>query len=490
MCLSPYLNPFDRELVPGRQLNIERRILKSLRKRQLIEHRFSLTLPFEIWGIILWYLLEPTISPHTYCNSDTYPTLHLYFYRIPHPDYQDWFRCRQVCRTWKQILGPYPHLTFSAKDRDMDNGDIKGITSMYCRPYNSFVEFTIDLHRHQQLLRQITVLSFDYYSGWSPGSYDMYPHDFIDFANVRCLSICAWNIGSDWTDFWPSISRGFPRLVSLSVQGVVYCSGEMSLPHLEILGFHPTRGPDGKEPHYSLPKLRHISLYGAFYPKQLLADHGPSLHSLLPHSSHQSYDLTPAFWSHFASLRTVGICPRSDQVITPPPPDHPLRHLSIFVASGERRRVKVIKDILVNFPLIRDLSVRVNDIRGREKRVLLGIARKSSVSIHFLPQPPPFRRRGSRLELLFRRIVNIRILGWRLGTIIFIPLIIPFILPFMTVDRISGNRRFNMTIGYIYLLVTSLILCAIWYLGIYHALHWTLGRIIHYIITHVPYLVH
>jgi hypothetical protein len=484
-----YFNPLDRELVPGQQFAAERWTIDYLRKRGLISTRYFVSLPYEIWSIIFWYLLEPVISPHTYCSSDTYPELHLQLWRVSRPDYQDWLRCRLVCRTWYEILRPYPHITFSERSR-IDDGDIRGTTSMYCKPYSPLVQMTIDLHHHQRLVNQLTVLRFQYYSGWSPGAYDMYPHDFIDFSNVRCLCLSAWNTGASWTDFWPSLSRGFPRLVSLSIQGMVPCSRDLNLPLLETLGFHPTTGPDHMEPVYDLPKLKHLSLYGPYYPRRLLRNHGPFLHSLIPHSANPEYDLTDSFWDHFVSLRTVGLCPRGGQIIDSPPDGHPLRHLAIFVSSEESRRILVIESILAKFPDIHDLSVQVHEIRRQEKKDLLRFAKQSNVSIHFLSQTRTFRYSRSKLSLLFIQVMEFRIMGWRVDTVCIILLIIPLIPPAMTVDYVPGSERPDSIIGGTYIVVTYLFLCIVWFLCIYYALCGILGYILNYVVAYVLYLAH
>jgi hypothetical protein len=51
----------------------------------------TVTLPYEIWRMVLWYLLEEDISPYTYCNSDTYPRLNFHYIHTRHPTYEDWF---------------------------------------------------------------------------------------------------------------------------------------------------------------------------------------------------------------------------------------------------------------------------------------------------------------------------------------------------------------------------------------------------------------
>ncbi|CAG8758174.1 16994_t:CDS:2, partial [Acaulospora colombiana] len=156
------------------------------------------------------------ISPYTYCDSDTYPGLHFDFYQFVPPDYQDWFRCRLVCRTWKEILGPYPHRTLPDKTDITSHTNTRGITSMYLKRYG--ILFEIPLEQYKELVGQLTVLRIQQFSGWTPPPNSGHPAGSIKFRNVRFLSIS----GSDTRpDFWPGLAEACPNLVSLAIREVL-----------------------------------------------------------------------------------------------------------------------------------------------------------------------------------------------------------------------------------------------------------------------------
>ncbi|PVG02871.1 hypothetical protein CPB86DRAFT_822456 [Serendipita vermifera] len=352
-----YLNLFDRELTLGRQFLLERYALEFLRRMGLIQPRFLISLPVEIWSIIL--------CPHTYCNADTHPGLHLQFDLILPPDYGDWLRCRL-------ILGPYPHLRIPAKSGLAINENTK------------IVRMSEDGSR--DLFGQVTVLRILRFSRSPSALNEIYPDNLIGFRNVRFLCIRGWDSRAN---LWPSLVQGFPELVSLTIHGKVYCSGKIALKQLETLGIHPDFYPSGGDTHFDFPKLKHLSIHDSSLPDpllQLLNDHGPFLHSFLIHSYHSGYAMLPTFWDHYTSLRTVGIWPQWEQTIVPPPPGHPLQHLTIFISRKVQLRVKLIKETLTNFPFICDLSIEIYDLRRREKDALYELAGRFNVSLHFLPQ--------------------------------------------------------------------------------------------------------
>ncbi|CAG8600070.1 16184_t:CDS:2, partial [Acaulospora colombiana] len=416
----------ERELILGRQFLVERWALSGLRGMRLISRPFAIRLPVELWGIILWYVMEPVISPHTYCDSYSYPELHLRLYKMPQPDFQDWFRCRLVCRTWLEILGPYPHLTFSNKKGVIPYVNRKGITSMSFNRYSLLFEIPPD--QCQELMSRLTVLRIQQFSGWFPPPNSTYLHMPIDFSNVRCLFIS----GADtWPYFWPGLTEACPNLVSLTIQGKVYTSGMINLPHLESLAIHPEKLAVEVEVVWALPNLRHLSLYGPFYPERLLEHHGPLLHTLMIHSSHPGYQLNPTFWDHFISLRTIGVWARPGQTLVPPPPQHPLRHLTIFLEKEEPLRLELVKESLVSFPIIRDLSVQIPDIRKQEKTKLQALGKEFRVSIHFLPQFEPLTPEQS---ILSKILMPLKRMLW-------IP-VKRFILA--SFGRIKNNRAFKM----------------------------------------------
>jgi hypothetical protein len=141
----------------------------------------------------------------------------------------------------------------------------------------------------------------------------------------------------------------------------------MSLPSLQVLTFLHVY-PFHVEAYYDLPSLKHLSIPGAYCPRQLLHKCGPSLESLLFQYSAPTID--SAFWDHYASLRTLGLYPYTNLKVVSPPPDHPLRHLCLFFSHHKRDRITRIREVIANFPRIRRLSLRIQNISTSEKTSL------------------------------------------------------------------------------------------------------------------------
>jgi hypothetical protein len=334
--------------------------------------------------MILWYLLEEDISPYTYCNSDTYPRLNFHYIHTRHPTYEDWFRYRLVCRTWKEIMGPYPLVTCSqSPDRrfpkEEELGRVKGIYFNKCKSYSEELEY---LRGYPQLMSQVTLLFFWEYPDWRLQSADLQFYKLIEFSNLRSLCIGWISVQID-EDFWLTLSKGCPRLVWLHVHGNMRWTGTLSFPQLEVLGLRLI--PEQQtEPSYNIPKLTHFSFTGMILPKQLTHQYGPSLQSLLIHYIKPLSEVTPEFWKHYASLRTFGFYPIPYRPVVGPPPDHPLRHLCIFLTHNNTQRVEMVEATLPKFPHILKLSVEIPNLTGDEKNAVLKIAKRSNVEVHFI----------------------------------------------------------------------------------------------------------
>ncbi|PVG02876.1 hypothetical protein CPB86DRAFT_869837 [Serendipita vermifera] len=382
MRILPRFSLLDRELVPQRQTKIERWSLALLRKAGFLPPRFPVSLPFEIWSIILWYVLEPAISPHTFCNSDTFPNLFFQLFYTRCLDTTNWSRCRLVCRTWKEIMDPCPFLKTSFKDPPPEDEELTRVTSLFLTGYKTHDADIETLLRRPQLTSQVTVLFIYAYSRWRVGQPTLHFHERVDFSNLRCLCI-GWAFLPRDKSFWGTLSKCCPRLVLLSVRGKLPLSKVLDFPLLETLAVQIDK-PLPAEPSYNIPKLTHLSFTGKFVPERLLHEYGPFLHSLLYHSPSSLGGITERFWKHYAALRTLGIRLPAQQTFVSPPPEHPLRHLCFFFIPSVTQRIRLIQAALVHFPLIRKLSIEISSFTGREKSALLRIAKRSGFELHFL----------------------------------------------------------------------------------------------------------
>ncbi|PVG02875.1 hypothetical protein CPB86DRAFT_779746 [Serendipita vermifera] len=383
MKLLSKLNFLERQVIPGQRSKFERWPLALPRKAGFTSHKPTISLPPELWVMILWYVLEPAISPHTFCSSDTYPALNLQFNNVRRPIYGDWFRCRLVCRTWKNILGPYPSITCPS-DIHLPKGEeeLAGVTTIFINKLGPYVGEPVDPQHHPELANRVTFLLLGHHLDWDQSRRGIQLRLAITFRSLRCLCI-GWISFPGDQDYWLTLSEGCPQLVFLNICGDINWSGNLSFPHLETLGVWLGIA-SRSEPSYNLPKLAHFSFTALFLPRQLLHKYGASLRSLLLHSSWSLDEITAEFWKEHASLQTFGIHPSQPRPIVAPPPDHPLRHLCIFLQPWDTQRIQKIQETLVSFPLIRTVSIEIPDPTRREKRDLLQLAKQSGFELQFL----------------------------------------------------------------------------------------------------------
>jgi hypothetical protein len=370
----------DHESISENRTQTEQRSLSSERKESSLA---PISLPYEIWTMILWYFLEPAISPHTYCNSDTFPQMNFQFIHIQRPNYEEWSRYRLVCRTWKEIMGPYPLMICPQLPGRpfMVEEDLTRVKGILLDNYRSYKEEIDHLHHYPQLKSQVTLL----FSREYPTVYLRSANAILEFSDLRCLCI-RWITTQTNGNFLQTLSEGCPRLVWLHVHGNMRWIGTLSFSHLEFLGLRLI--PEQRtEPSYDLPKLTHFSFTGMILPRQLTHRYGPSLRSLLVHYIKPLDEVTPDFWKHYAALQTFGFYPTTYRPVVGPPPDHPLRHLCIFLSHSTSQRIELVMATMPNFPYILKLTIEIPNPTKEEENILLTMAKRSNIELRFMITP-------------------------------------------------------------------------------------------------------
>jgi hypothetical protein len=363
------INPLDREQRQDGLFPFERSILGHLRARGWIRSPFSISLPYEIWVIILNLVLEPLIDPSLYCNPLAFPR---YQFDLSHDeglDRRDWTRVRLVCRAWRDILGPCPHMVMSQHTKAEEN------PANICVPQGTrSLVVGWGYHSPWILLKNLLAnpgISNSIVSLWlgdiighngSPAELLLLGNE-INFASLRCLSLGHYRSTTQFflPDYWERIGLKFPKLTSLTLRSSVpTSSGLVSLPGLQILDFHPG---NWKDVMYDFPSLKHCSVHGVVWIDQVLRSCSQNLESLIFHRGGTL--LSTQFWETYPRLQMLGITLFSDafDVTNSPPPNHPLSHLQlIFPYSWKGDKAKAIKDVLPFFPYIKFLSIE-EDIR-------------------------------------------------------------------------------------------------------------------------------
>jgi hypothetical protein len=376
-------NRSSREPVPKRNSTIGQWTLSLLQGQIPLPRSFLITLPYEVWEIILWIVLDSVIDPLSYCNSDTYPALYSQFRKKRHGNFQDWSNFRLVCRLWYNIVGSCPHIMCSPRKPLPEGNKLVRIMSLNYIIYGKHGERVIDLRHYPQLTNQITHIAFSFYTIWSDNKHI---HEYVEFPNVKSLVIGWIDPLAEHPNFWSGFNAAFPQLTLLSVRGDLNGPSQMVLPHIEMLTIDLNLSYR-IEPDYDLPRLKHFSASSWALPVQLFRQYGPSLHSLLLSNTETPRDIDRRFWRRFSSLRTIGINPDSKRSLVGPPPDHPLSHLCLFLSASRTGRVDRIRYAVDMFPSICKLSVEIPDITTQEKDAVTQIAKRSSLELHFLVLP-------------------------------------------------------------------------------------------------------
>jgi hypothetical protein len=135
-----------------------------------------------------------------------------------------------------------------------------------------------------------------------------------------------------------------------------------------------------------MPFVKHLSVFGRHLPIQLLTQYlfGQSLLSLLFAGSRISYSIDSGFWTRFSSLQTLGISPDLERALVEPPPGHPLQHLCLYLRLNKNERLRRVSDILVKFPSIRKLSIKIPDATEEEMEILMQIAKRLNLDLYLL----------------------------------------------------------------------------------------------------------
>jgi hypothetical protein len=258
-----------------------------------------------------------------------------------------------------------------------------GVKSMNCLINERNNKMVTDLRPYPQLTSQITHLAFSCYGFWSKYQYI---HEHIEFSNVKSLIIGRITVPRGSSDnFWRGFCKAFPQLRWLSIRGDLNGLGEISFPHLEVLTINLGEY-SYLEPTYHMPFVKHLSVFGRHLPIQLLTQYlfGQSLLSLLFAGSRISYSIESGFWTRFSSLQTLGISPDLERALVEPPPGHPLRHLCLYLRLNKNERLRRVSDILVKFPSIRKLSIKIPDATEEEMEILMQIAKRLNLDLYLL----------------------------------------------------------------------------------------------------------
>ncbi|KAG8798096.1 hypothetical protein FRC17_007564, partial [Serendipita sp. 399] len=332
---------------------------------------YDVKLPLELWEIIFKLVLHEIRHPYSYCTPETYPRYQLRFRywigsRWDSP-LKDWKAIRLVCRTWRYLAGPQPHVNFSQVPPNFSLPDaLKGVSSILLQLDTGTAEIILPaLLQHPSISSNLTTIDLGSYAYW-PNSPLLLDNPKA-FPNVRCLSLPGLvNVRS----FWRALQDGYPQLVSLTIRYNIMPAGagDYVFPNLEILNLYSW----GYQ-RLSCPSLKHFAIrMWSTSIAEFVTKHGHQLQSFVLDQRITS----SLIWSMPGDLLRTTLPNLQmfggeiSSTLPSPPPGHPLRHLRLFAQACSLDIHGVLKR-LEPFPEITHLHIQfsefgsstINDLR-------------------------------------------------------------------------------------------------------------------------------
>jgi hypothetical protein len=307
-------------------------------------------LPVEIWTVILEMALE---DPTLFSN---FPQFLLDWKLNRLNENADWKKFRLVSRTWYNILDKIerwstaPHLETRNYAQMVKSS---GIRSLRVYDYGDWgnanptpYPFDLELLLSARSITAISVRMTYLMRGFN--EFLLENPDY--FPNVRSLSFGF--VANPDPSFWSALEKGFPRLVSLRVEGRLQPgTSSIFLPKLKILEMELP-----SPPLCQLPSLEHLSIL--VQPdhkyKRFILRHGGHLKSLhVPRDWPDGPEFIQANWTNLPNLKYLGGM-KSLFARVEIPRDHPLEHIFFVDPSADSQLT--IPQIITRFPKLRNVT--------------------------------------------------------------------------------------------------------------------------------------
>lgn len=299
------------------------------------------TLPTEIWILILRMVVDPDRFCYDYCTSFDFPRFNgefsmLFASKSNMVDINKQIsQLRMVCRLWSILLEPTwkPYLKTQTPFDSI--GAYKGIHTLYVEenhksnhnehPPHSFDHSVVEATRNTN-----TLIIHD--CAWTKGQ--GFTNTFLagpgQFSNVR--SFFYLNKHAFPSDFWMRLEQALPRLIALTVAGLGQEGGTITLPNLEIFDLDiAVPSP----PYFNFPRLKHFSSDGGpdtLCCVQIIRSYGRNIESLLfPYYESDDVGFFGGdFWTKLPKLQLIGAWASTLSKLPPPPVGHPFYHLCLY----------------------------------------------------------------------------------------------------------------------------------------------------------------
>ena len=290
------------------------------------------------------------MDPKNTCDYLTFPEMSFHL-RRPDPEHAGarpaiiaapWFRnLRLVCRTFRTFLGPSPY--FVMKDASVSVPE--SATALYIEQGPNAQHCLPRLLTDSLICSRVVSLDLP---NWEVSKRIVWKrfNDLCDVGPHALPALRSLSLGIRTSEspvfiskFWSRLGNAFPLLTCLVLRGVLDADSEsepvLTISKLEILECdrvcrsHSVQFPALRHAGFHLTSRFHLPTF------EICRD----LESLLLRSDLSGMRLE---WSLLPNLKLVGlpqIYANDPLTFHPLPPGHPLQHVCVYVASGERSEV-------------------------------------------------------------------------------------------------------------------------------------------------------
>jgi hypothetical protein len=258
-----------------------------------INHQDKISLPYELWYLILGYVSDRLAHPYRLCDWQNFPLYVQQLGSLDAADISDWKNCRLVCRTFSEILTNPIRSTISSS-----NGSIpEGVKMLYVQQVAD-PRVAMMITAPHSYCKGLTTLTLNERSDiHSKQSIIILMNGSKALPELRSLTL----LGALPSNFWTLLESAFPSLVELYTSGSAKCDISVTFPQLEILHV-------GAIDSWSLlhcPHLKHLSVGGSLEWGEFLEMHAKHIESLLVRGG-THHLLQPDMLPRFTRLHTYG----------------------------------------------------------------------------------------------------------------------------------------------------------------------------------------
>ncbi|KAG8819588.1 hypothetical protein FRC17_010385 [Serendipita sp. 399] len=321
--------------------------------------------------------------PYRYVRSDTFPLFQIRHYygdnldKDTEPD--DWKNIRTVCRTWRQLAGPQPHVLLRNTSSASKGVMPKGASSLFVDQDLDERTFVRRLIQSPTTCFNLTTLAFSYRTAPNSDATEVLLDNPSLFPNLQSLSL--WSIRTK-RPFWKILQDDFPQLIALSVRYYVgNCAGPHTLWRLEILDINAWRGVQ-----LSCPSLKHLSIRSGLSDEaqQFVQEHSHQLESLLLDTyMHSLFMNNPRFWTTFPNLVTLG--KPSGMIPSLTISGHPFSHLRVFSWYTSLEVDQLVAEI-DSCPNITHIHIPTDSLRNESIGQLRNRCKERNIEVVELPK--------------------------------------------------------------------------------------------------------